>query len=225
MNFSFCSYPHLILHYPLFSSKGELRYLSKLGLISDYLVDDLLRVRPLRDPISSEGLERREEVIRADLEMEDFINHLTGHFIELGGLSVLPPHLSPKRLHMSVSSSGSGSGSSAERVNGTGGAPYSGSKLGVVARSVRSFLHHRRESALKGTGSRTGSGSGVVGLGLGSFLASPLLNSTSPELSSKNTDASRDRTEDTLSAFELIESPLQVMKRAGLDLITSGWGR
>lgn len=205
---------------------GELIYLSKLGLLSDFMVDDLLRIRPLRSPLSPAGSKGREEVIRLDLEMEDFIKRLTGHFIELGGLSVLPPHLSPKRLHMSVSGNVNANGSSAEGVSGTGGAPPAALELGIVARSVRSFLHHRRQSALKGT--RTGSGSGVVGLGLGSFLASPLLNSASPELSSRSTDvisSDKDRAEDTLSAFELIESPLQLMKRAGLDLLSSGWGR
>lgn len=149
-----------------------------------------------------------------DMEMADFIHRLTGHFIELGGLSVLPPHLLPQRLHMSVSGKGS-----PEKRGG-------GQELGVVARSVRSFLHHRaRQSSRANKGTRTGSGTGVVGLGLGSFLASPLLNSSSELTSQDSSSSDIDKTDDIMSAFELVESPLQLMKRAGLDLISTGWGR
>ena len=126
------------------------------------------------------------------------------------------------------------------RGQGLGEGQGQGEALGLVAQSVHSFLRHRQQqieshshtqsnslpgSAVGRPGARPGGGSGI---GIGGFLSSSLLNGA-PRPNEHRTGVGAgtgaEREDDLLSAFEKIESPLQAMKRAGLDLLTTGWGR
>ena len=287
--------------FSLFSPLGELQYLSKLGLISKFIVNDIVTTRPLRNKnipkdektenpkkiekvkeddgwddlddddvdveVGQEGreevVEENEEVIRLDLELFDLIESLTNQFIELGSICTLPSHLSGSR---NVSGSGSGSGSvsgvSGSSSSSSGGGSSSGNKqndiptnklndsnkskdenkikdenkskeeaMGIVARSVKSFLQNRKQQQDTTSGNNTGSGSGSgnsgnnsssSGSGLG-FLTANLIPKGGEKGSERGSE--RGREDDILSAFELIESPLKIMKRAGLDLLSTGWGR
>ena len=236
-----------------FSPSGELQYLSRLGLISKYLVDDILNYRS--QAVSSKSRkqpsteveveveaeaedEMSEESARLHLEMSDFIGSLGGLFTELGSLPILsrtiplpssldsplpsPTFPVPSRTHSNTAMGMIGS--AAEDVAGH-------DSLGVIARAVLSFMRHRlyqvsnqnnQRSGARGTG-------GGGGAALGGFLTANLKPSTQSTnnaplgfLSSTGPGTEYD---DVISACEYIESPLKVIKRAGLDMLSSGWGR
>ena len=201
-----------------------------------------------------EVVEENEEVIRLDLELFDLIESLTNQFIELGSICRLPSHLSGSR-NVSGSGSGSGSvsGVSGSSSSSSGGGSSSGNKqndiptnklndsnkskdenkikdenkskeeaMGIVARSVKSFLQNRKQQQDTTSGNNTGSGSSS-GSGLG-FLTANLIPKGG-EKGSERGSGKYGNEDDILSAFELIESPLKIMKRAGLDLLSTGWGR
>ena len=182
-----------------------------------------------------------EETARLHLEMSDFISSLGGLFTELGSHPILsrtiplpsstdsplpsPTFPVPSRTHSNTAMSMIGS--SAESVPGQ-------DSLGVIARAVSSFMRHRlhhlsnQSSGGRGTGTGGGAGTGA-GVALGGFLTANLkpsnqsTNNAPLGLSSSNyPDTEYD---DVISACEYIESPLKVVKRAGLDMLSTGWGR
>lgn len=182
--------------------------------------------------------EMSEEAARLRLEMSDCISHLGGLFTELGSLSSLPPPLPPsafpspsRHLNNAVAVTGNS-------VEGAGGQE----SLGVIARSVLSFLRHRLHQLSNqnsqnsgrgiGNGSGTGAGSGValggfltanlrpspqsgtgIGIGAGGNAGQSVSVSAGPEC------------DDVISACEFIEPPLKVIKRVGMDILSTGWGR
>ena len=185
-----------------------------------------------------------EETARLHLEMSDFISSLGGLFTELGSHPILsrtiplpssmnsplpsPTFPVPSRTHFNTAMSMIGG--SAEGVAGQ-------DSLGVIARAVLSFMRHRlhqvlnqsnQSSGARGTGTGGGAGAGA-GVALGGFLTANLkpsnqsTNNAPLGLFSNNyPDTEYD---DVISACEYIESPLKVVKRAGLDLLSTGWGR
>lgn len=182
--------------------------------------------------------EMSEESARLHLEMSDFIGSLGGLFTELGSLPILsraiplssstdsplpsPTFPVPSRTHSNTAMSMIGS--TAEGVAGQ-------DSLGVIARAVLSFMRHRLHQVSnqnnQSIGARgTGGGGGAA---LGGFLTANLKPST---LSTNNTPLGLSSStgpdteyDDVISACEYIESPLKVVKRAGLDMLSSGWGR
>jgi hypothetical protein len=210
-------------------------------LIPRYLIRDIIAVRTSRtqhqvqNQVQGPQGDSGEEAIRLDLEVTEVLERLTSRFVELGSLSSAPS--------LSLSDTGRSSIGSYDRSldrdidrqserDIDGEDPNRGEALGLVAQSVQSFLRHRRhqvESSHSGSaGSTGGRPSGGGGIGKGGFLSSSLLNGTASrpsEQREKERENERFRENDLLSAFEKIESPLQAMKRAGLDLITTGWGR
>lgn len=161
------------------------------------------------------------------MEFSEFIEGLTNRFVELGSLSSVPSHTG------AATSSHNERHSTGSHESPLDRDPTRGDALGLVAQSVQSFLRHRQhqvESSQSGsaTGSTGGRPVGGSGIGIGGFLSSSLLNGPAPRPSDQR-ERERERLSedqnDLLSTFEKIESPLQVMKRAGLDLLTTGWGR
>lgn len=175
--------------------------------------------------------EMSEEAARLRLEMSDCISHLGGLFTELGSLSSLPPPLPPsafltpsRHLNNAVAVIGNS-------VEGSGGQE----SLGVIARSVLSFLRHRLHQLSNqnsgwgiGNGSGTGAGSGVA---LGGFLTANLRPSPQSgtgiggNAGQSVSVSAGPECDDVISACELIEPPLKVIKRVGMDILSTGWGR
>jgi hypothetical protein len=207
-----------------------------MGLLPKYLIRDIIAVRTSRtqhqvqnEVRSPQGVSG-EEAIRLDLEVSEVLERLTSRFVEVGSLSSAPP------LSLSLSGTGRSSIGSYESSldrdrdrdrDRDGVDPNRGEALGLVAQSVQSFLRHRQhqvDSSHSGSaGSTGGRPSGGAGMGIGGFLSSSLLNGPASRPTEQREKTFEEN--DLLSAFEKIESPLQAMKRAGLDLITTGWGR
>jgi hypothetical protein len=230
---------YLIIFFLLnqFSPPGELHYLSRLGLVSKYLVDDILSHRahsPASRSNSQPSLhveveaeeEKSEEAARLRLEMSDCISHLGGLFTELGSLSSLPPPLPPSAFptpSRHLNNALAVTGNSAEVVGGQ-------ESLGVIARSVLSFLRHRlhqlsnqsNQNSGRGIGNGAGSGSGVA---LGGFLTANLRPSPQSGTGIGVGGNPGPECDDVISACEFIEPPLKVIKRVGMDILSTGWGR
>lgn len=117
-----------------------------------------------------------------DLAVKVFVDQLTSQFMELRTFSSLPPLLRPSMPHVVRASSDSDTGN-LQKVNSS---DSDGDSLGLVARSVRSFLMHRYKQRQK-------------------------KNLFMPTSDSEKTEKDRRSDDDVLSAFELIESPLQVI--------------
>ena len=169
--------------------------------------------------------EMSEEAARLRLEMSDCISHLGGLFTELGSLSSLPPPLPPSTFpspsrHLSNDVAVTGNS-----VDGVGGQE----SLGVIARSVLSFLRHRLHQVSNqnsGRGIWNGAGAGT-GVALGGFLTANLRPSPQSDTGigigiGGNPGPECD---DVISACEYIEPPLKVIKRVGMDILSTGWGR
>ena len=242
-----------------FSPVGELKYLSKIGLISPYLMEDIIKLRPLQQsnlPTSQttaketetyktkekenmddewddfgddeeSGLndqnhekeknqEGNEELFRLELEVQDFIEVLTGRFLELGTLSGLSKKLLNKNIgntnNLLENQNRNSSESNKNEIENTNHI------LGVVAQSVASFLNRRHRQQ-----SNTSSQSSLSNVALHTKFYN-LIND-GEKMQEKEIVGNSRGSVDILSAFEFIESPLQIMKRAGLDLISTGWGR
>jgi hypothetical protein len=166
-----------------------------------------------------------EEAARLRLEMSDCISHLGGLFTELGSLSSLPPSIFPspsRHLNNAVAVTGN----SAEGVGGQ-------ESLGVIARSVLSFLRHRlhqlsNQNSGRGTGNGSGTGAGSgTGVALGGFLTANLRPSPQSGTGTGIGIGGNPGPEcdDVISACEFIEPPLKVIKRVGMDILSTGWGR
>ena len=235
-----------------------MKYLSKIGLISPYLVEDMIKLRPLQQSnlttsqstaketetnktkekenmddewddfgddeesgLIDENDEKEknqdgnEELFRLELEVQDFIDVLTGRFLELGTLSGLSKKLLDKNIsntnNVLEDPNRNSSESNKNEIENTNHV------FGVVAQSVASFLNrrHRQESNIV-------SQSSLSNVTLHTKFYN-LINDG--EKMQEEMIGNRRGNVDILSAFEFIESPLQIMKRAGLDLISTGWGR
>jgi hypothetical protein len=165
--------------------------------------------------------EMSEEAARLRLEMSDCISHLGGLFTELGSLSSLPPPIPPsaypspsRHLNNAVDVTGNS-------VEGTGGQE----SLGVIARSVLSFLRHRlHQLSNQNSGRGAGNGSGT-GVALGGFLTANLRPSPQSGTGIGIGGNPGPECDDVISACEFIEPPLKVIKRVGMDILSTGWGR
>ena len=162
--------------------------------------------------------EGNEELFRLELEVQDFIEVLTGRFLELGTLS----GLSNKVLNKN---NGSGHNLLDEKErniaeSNNNGIENTGNVFGVVARSVASYLSRRQLQLQHSTSSSHTTLSNVA-------LHTKFYNfiGDNEKMQGKEVTGEKRGSDDILSAFEFIESPLQVMKRAGLDLLSTGWGR
>jgi hypothetical protein len=203
-----------------------------MGLLPKYLIRDIIAVRTSRtqhqvqNKVLSPHGDSGEEARRLDLEVSEVLERLTSRFVELGSLSSAPSLSLSGTGRSSIGSYESSLDRDRDRDR-DGVDPNKGEALGLVAQSVQSFLRHRQhqvDSSRSGSaGSTGGRPSGGAGIGIGGFLSSSLLNGSASRPTEQREKAFEEN--DLLSAFEKIESPLQAMKRAGLDLITTGWGR
>lgn len=169
--------------------------------------------------------EMSEEAARFRLEMSDCISHLGGLFTELGSLSSLPPPLPPSAFPSPSRPLNNAVAVVGNSVDGVGGQE----SLGVIARSVLSFLRHRlhqlsNQNSGRGIGNGSGSGTGVA---LGGFLTANLRPSpqSGTGIGIGICGNPGPECDDIISACEFIEPPLKVIKRVGMDILSTGWGR
>ena len=162
--------------------------------------------------------EGNEELFRLELEVQDFIEVLTGRFLELGTLSGLSNKVLNKNNGCRNNLLDEKERNIAESNNN--GIENTGNVFGVVARSVASFLSRRQLQLQHSTSSSHTTLSNVA-------LHTKFYNfiGDNEKVQGKEVTGEKRGNDDILSAFEFIESPLQVMKRAGLDLLSTGWGR